>query len=336
MFALLLVLLAFLVGYSVHRGGICLVGATLEVIEHKRADTFLFVLEAMSVAFAVVLTTYLMIPMQIKFAPSIEVSSLFLSGAMLYGVGASINGGCALGTLNQLMAGRLTFLGTILGMSAGFFGFLVLHKFLPVPETITVMRVKETLYILLPLLFLAWAVILFRFWQIFVQRKLSFTERVHQFLKKPLARSFIAIFLLGVGSGMLYLLLGHSWDYSRWIMDAQKFLFLDKNSADLSSPKTFWHVSVATFGLLTGIITAALIGHSFQLSPIQMKAFLVKISGGALMGFSAGFMQGGNDTLLLYGVPTLAFHAPIAIILIIFMIGLILLLKAKLGSTTGI
>ena len=53
-------------------------------------------------------------------APNLAPSLAALFGGLLFGIGATVNGGCAYGTINGLGAGDLSFSTTLLGMVAGF------------------------------------------------------------------------------------------------------------------------------------------------------------------------------------------------------------------------
>ncbi len=329
MIFIILFSLAFLVGYSVHRGGICLVGATREVLVKKQFGGFLFIFEAMTVAFAVVLSAYLLMPMNVHFSPSIAIGNLFIAGALLYGFGAAINAGCMLGTLNRFLSGEMTYLGTIFGIGAGLFSFLLLQDTDATTTAPIAVRSSDILYFLLPLLAVAWVMILVRLCGLFFSPKRSFSERLSLFLHEPLTRGFLAIFLLGVCSGALYLILGHAWDYSKWFMSFGKILLFKSPLND-----EFLYVSTTSAGLLIGILSAAVIGKGFKRQPINWPSFLTKIIGGAMMGFATGYISGGNDTILLHAIPTLAFHAPFSLLLILLAIGVSLWLKMQFSART--
>ncbi len=324
MFVLMVILLAFGVGFSVRRGGICLVGATKEIIERKSASTLLFIIEAMTTALAITVTAAVLFPDHIKFSQSHSVTFSLIGGALLYGIGAGLNGGCALGTLNRLLSGQLNFLGTVLGIAAGFFIFLLV---MPVEEPIvkvSIMEERSALYYIVPILLIAWTIVGIRVWRFIRGFEKSSASPLTSFLHSPLTRDFISIFVLGAGAALLYLLLGHAFDYSQWIMTFERLLLEGGSISD-----RFFHVSLTTLGLLAGILVASLAAHGFKLTPIEYRLLGVKIMSGGMMGFGAGFIHGGNDTLILYGVPTTAFHAPFAIALIMVGAGFVMWLQAK-------
>ena len=123
----LIFFLAFWAGFSVRRASLCLVRATIEIIKRKPPKTIFFILQATVVALSITIPALVFFPNQISVASSYAISWYLFFGACLYGVGASLNGSCALGTLNQFMNGKVEFLFTIIGMAIGFFVFLNLE-----------------------------------------------------------------------------------------------------------------------------------------------------------------------------------------------------------------
>ncbi len=119
----LIFFLAFWAGFSVRRASLCLVRATHEIIDHKPPKTIFFVVQAMMVALSITIPAMILFPEKIFLAQSYSISPYLLVGACLYGVGASVNGACALGTLNKLMNGKIEYIASILGISLGFFIF---------------------------------------------------------------------------------------------------------------------------------------------------------------------------------------------------------------------
>ena len=328
MFILLVLLLAFGVGFSVRRGGICLVGATKEIIEQQSAKTLLFIIEAMTTALAITVTAAILFPEYIQFSKSHDLTFMLIGGALLYGIGAGLNGGCALGTLNRLMSGQLNFVGTILGIGLGFFLYLLVMPLEEAPDKYSLMEERRAFYYLIPILIIAWSIVGYRLWQFIRGREATSGSSLKAFLHAPIARDFIAIFVLGAGAALLYLLLGHAFDYSQWIMTFERILFKDAEISD-----HFIYVSLTTLGLLCGILVASIAARGFALSPVEWRLLNLKVLSGGFMGFGAGFIHGGNDTLILYGVPTTAFHAPFAIILIMVGVALVMQVQKKLNRS---
>lgn len=327
MFTLLIFLLAFGVGFSSRRGGICLVAATAEIIETGKAKTLLFVIEAMIVSLAITVPAMLLFPTSFQGSQSYGLSFLFIIGAFLYGVGGAINGGCALGSMNKLMSGHVNFFGTIIGIGIGLAIPLVFaHKSTALINE-WIMSNASTRGYLFAIVAVVWLVVLWRLWHHAFRNTHSFQELVQQFIHSALSRNVLAIFMLGACAALLFLMLGHSWDYTSWIWRFQREYLVGASRITASSQ--FITVSITTMALMLGVFTASIVAHSFQLRLFSISRFLTKLVAGGLMGYGAHYIYGGNDTLVLYGLPTAAIHAPFAILFIMLAIAMVLLFKAR-------
>lgn len=318
---LLVFLLSSLCGFSARRGTICLVRAVSEVVAGKPAKTLIFIVEAVTIALAVTIPVFLFFPDYVQLAASYRISPFLFFGALIYGVGVTINGGCAFGTLNHLMSGNINYSGTLLGMVMGFYLFQMTGAATvidPVPQSSDAFQ--NTPFLIL-ILFLSWIVIIIhgkKFLDSGIQRKLR------QFINAPIARDFIAVSLLGISSGLLFLMFGHSWDYTHWIQMSAKILAGDEEGGGI-----YLSLSIATAGALLGIFVATLLSRSFRWFAIELKMFAIRVVAGLLMGIGASLIPGGNDTLIIYGLPGIAVYAPVAIFIIMVTIALILKLNSK-------
>lgn len=81
----------------------------------------------------------------------------------------------------------------------------------------------------------------------------------------------------------------------------------------------------------TMVVSARLRG-SFRLRPIRLRPALRRIGAGALMGAGAALIPGGNDGLILFGIPSLSPHALPAWFGIVFGIWLALAVMRRLGA----
>src|SRR5215467_553774 len=127
MMLLLALLLAALLGFTAHSAGICAVKAVSEVITTRRghmlasfAKTVLWVMTGMVVLTLV--TTQRLMP------NVLSLTALPLLGGFVFGLGAALNGGCAVSTVTRLGNGELRMLVTVLGMTIAIaavdFGYL--------------------------------------------------------------------------------------------------------------------------------------------------------------------------------------------------------------------
>lgn len=281
-----------------------MVRAVSEIISKKPKKTLIFMLEAMMVSLAITTPVLLFFPEYGHVAPSYDLTLSLCAGAVVYGIGASINQSCAFGTMNQLSQGDFNFFGTVIGMVIGFavldrigrFGIYYAH----VSQDL---EGNHSVYALVVLFVLAWVMIGWIALQ-FYQSTLSFRKKMEQLLFSPVARTHLSVFILGIGSGSLYLLLGTNWDYTSWLYHAQQYATYGVVSFD----DQFEILGYTALSLVIGKVTAAYLSKNFYLRPLQISSILEKIFGGCLMGLGVGLIPGGNDTLILYSASGLATH----------------------------
>ena len=331
MIFLVLFLLAFSAGFSVRRGGICLVRATQEIIDRKPAKTMFFVMEAMTVALSITIPAMFFFPEHISLAPSYDLSVYLFAGSVLFGLGAAMNNACALGTLNKLMDGNLAHLGTILGVTAGFFLFMNLDLFLTLHKLKSTSHTELNIYLFIPLTILVWGVSLFQIFKFTKQSNEKKLTKFKHYLTSPVARDFISVSIFGFCSGVIYLLIGRSCDYTKFIMD-----MVDHTYAGATPDSYIFPILTTTVALISGMAIATILAKNFKLQSITFKNFIIKFLAGALMGTSVGLIPGGNDTIIVHGIPGLAMHAPIALMVMMMTIATVRLInKLRAPSITA-
>jgi len=314
--------LAFWAGFSVRRSSICLVRATHEIIEGKPPKTVLFVLEAMAVALSITIPAMIFFPEHVSIASSYDISFYLFTGAALYGVGAAINGACALGTLNQLMNGKIEYLATIIGLATGFLVFLNLDLFYTLYTLRKPAHTEFNAWFLVPFMFLIWGFVFFQAFKFTKQDDDIKIKKFQRYMRSPIARDFISVSIFGFCSGMIYLLLGRSWDYTKFIMDLEEHLYMG-----FLPDSTIFPVVTTTTALIMGMVIATVLSKSFQFKSAGLGRYLKRFLAGCLMGLSVGLIPGGNDTIILHGLPGLALHAPVALMIMMISIAAVILLK---------
>lgn len=322
MIYLIVLFLAFLAGFAVRRGSICLVRATHEIVERKPAKTMFFVIEAMTVALSITIPAMIFFPEYISLAKSHDLSVYLFLGASLYGIGAAANDACALGTLNQLMNGKVEYVATILGLAFGFMVFLNLDLMHAIHDLENTNNASLNIFLFIPLMLLVWAIVVLQIMSFVRESKKNKLNKFKRYLTSPVARDFIGVSIFGLCSGALFLLLGRSWDYTKLIMEVEVHLY-----AGSLPDMTILPVMMATIALITGMAIATSLSKSFKLRSSTFKAFAVKFFAGAVMGAAVGLIPGGNDTIILHGVPGLALHAPIALMVMMMTIAIIVYIK---------
>ena len=322
MLFILIFFLAFWAGFATRRASLCLVRATIEIIDRKPAKTMFFVMQAMVVALSITIPAMLLFPELISLAPSYSISVYLFLGAFLYGVGAFLNGACALGTLNQLMNGKVEYAASIVGVAVGFFCFLIIQDFIILENTHHLMMVNYKFLFLLPLMLFVWGVTIIQTRKFLKENEDTKLKKIKKYITSSVARNYIGVSIFGFCSGTLYLILGNSWDYTNFIRTTEIILFEKGGTVVNIVP-----ILITTSALIVGMGVASLLSKDFQLTRINFKGFITKLVAGSLMGFSAGLIPGGNDTLILHGIPGLAIHAPIALVTIMAAITVVTYIK---------
>ena len=296
LFSSLVLCTAFGIGYAVRRGGICSVAAARQSIlrrHHVRLRAFLI---TACWAGAIVLPLAWMAPEVVHLSPAYPVTPLVLLGGALYGVGAYFNGACAFGTLGHLAGGDTNFLGTLAGAFAG-------------ALTASLVGAGQQQMHASPLLepgpfpLLIWLT----FVSVAIVACLKRVRRQRRLVTAVDLRNWrldtgAALLIIGVGGGLLYAVAG-KWTYMSIISHRAAALVVhDGSSLGMAA-------TLSALAALAGAVFAALrAGHFRLMSPRPLPAAM-KLLGGAAMGFGAAIIPGGNDVMLLYGVPSAAGHA---------------------------
>ncbi len=144
------------------------------------------------------------------------------------------------------------------------------------------------------------ALALFGLWRLHGAWRASRIGGVHHHLTSSQWPPAFAMAVLAIANVSL-LLLAFRWPYTTLLVD----LALHRMADDVGRS-----VLVATF--LTGAIAGAVSARSFKIRFGSVQDLASRIGGGALMGFGASMIPGGNDGLVLIGLPLLQPTAIIA------------------------
>lgn len=238
----------------------------------------------------------------------------------MFGVGAAVNGGCALSTLSRLGEGEFGMLLTLATMLATALGLRFALGASMHPVALAPAH-SGFAVLIAAALGAPWATVeLVRLWRL--------TPHGAHPLRTLLATSYRlsgAALLIGLCNGVLFSAVG-PWTFTSAIERD-----LDRRLGLGSGPTVQqWILFVA---VLLGAAASALHRKRFQPRYRPSVAWLNHIAGGTLMGAGAAVTPGGNDTLILQGIPSLSPHAAPA--LVGMFAGILLTLKARraLGGT---
>ena len=320
---LAVICISFLVGFAMKRGGLCTYAATLQIIHHKRLDLMMIFLGASAWATLTVLPLYWSMPEQLSLSLTHQNSLIAVIGGAVLGVGAFINKGCFFGTFVQLVSGNLNYISTLFGLALGtVVAHLYMNNYIPNDLTFTsISNINTT-----ALLWLAGMVIFALF--------MTFTAKVssQSILKKitglqPLnlqARFYMIV--IGIGGGLLYATVS-GWNYSDVLANTTTNMI----NENMKGPTTT--ALISTIAMIVGGISAAISAKDFAIKPAQFFTTLFCFIGGTLMGIASLLTPGGNDGILLKGIPSFAPHAIIAYVVMVSVLLLLVFMFRREPST---
>ena len=288
--------LAALLGFSAHRAGLCTVKAVEEVFATRRGLMLLAFAKSVLWVAGVTLAIALFVPDARLRPESWALTFAGLGGGLLFGLGAVVNGGCAISTLNRLGSGELGMFGTLLGFGFGVVAADAGTTLGLLPPNADAPPLATTAHARAPWLLLALAA-----WMAWELVRLVRTRPrglgLRALLLADLYRLSTAAALIGIANGLLYALHG-PWIYTRTLR-------LAVGDGD-GPPLLFWALFAA---VLAGMTLSAWQRGSLRLDARPRPVWLRHFAGGLAMGAGAALVPGGNDVLLLHGIPNLSPHA---------------------------
>lgn len=280
--------LAFIAGFALQRGGICIVIAVREAVEQGRWRRFLSFLECSAWAMIGLLIVNAMGWMALGAWPQQASIQMALLGGAVFGVGALVNGACAFGSAGRFAAGELSFLAFIPGFVAGaalatVTGAAVAMR--PGPQA----PLPNAIIAGLVLALAAFAI--WRLWTAWRDAP-TLTETMARLRAPhwpaPLAMAVIAF------ANVALLTIVFAWPYTTLLVDYALARGMDLLVRTL----------IALVFLAGAAVGAATAGR-FKLRSASWRELGARLGGGALMGFGAALIPGGNDALVLLGLPLL-------------------------------
>jgi len=131
--------LAVLLGFVVHRAGLCTVRTVAEIFSSRKAYMMVTMLKTVLWVMAVSVPIFLFLPDAAAPNRSYAITTAAIIGGFMFGVGAAVNGGCAFSTLSHLANGNLCFsIGFQRGSALCASWLLDLHKRVKTTGTVTV------------------------------------------------------------------------------------------------------------------------------------------------------------------------------------------------------
>jgi uncharacterized membrane protein YedE/YeeE len=290
-------LLAFGVGFATQRGSVCGLLAARQIVETGRATRLLAFVTASLWALVIVVPLSWVTRGSFVLSPSYDAAAIAVIGGALYGLGTSLNGACMFGTLSRIASGNLSFIAALPGIALGArAGTTIASPYLAF--TLRSPLREPSLGGFALLLLAAGLVGLTAAGIIRTHRRAGL--HVGQVLRAARWRTSVAMTIIGVLGGLLFAT-GAPWSYSTLLR------LREHQEATLATATI-----VGPLGALAGALAATALGGRFALhtpSGLQLGRSLI---GGGIMGFAIILVPGGNATLLLSALPSLARHGALA------------------------
>jgi uncharacterized membrane protein YedE/YeeE len=293
-------LFAFILGFAAHRASICTVRAIAEIFTARTVHMLGSILKSALWVIAITLPIFLLVPAAGASVGGWQLTGAAMFGGFLFGIGAAANGACAYTTMARLVDGDVGMLITIVGFAAGIFAFVTLvdMHWLARPVAQPALINSANKWLLVPIAgLLIWAGYeIVKMWR---KRPKGATLRSTVFA--PQYRLSSAALLIGLSSSVIFFLIG-SPGYSATLQNVVEGFIGTR------AWPTFQR-GMLVVAVLAGMAFSTLQRGSFRIDWRPKRSWLRNFIGGALMGLGTALLPGGNDALILYGIPSLSPHA---------------------------
>lgn len=304
-FALAL-LCAATMGLAIQRGTTCTVVALDELLRTRRPTRLLAIVEASVWVGGGLLLAHAFA--QLHETPAdYAVTRWTLLGAALLGIGAVVNRGCIFGTVARFGSGEWAYAATPVGFFVGSMSVQTVFA-PPAPQVVPAGSPVLDAPAWVAWLFVGFA--LFRLARLFTQRGTSKA----QWWSPHAATTVIGITFVG-----MFLLAG-AWAYTDVLVDVVRGMAHSVAARALLA-----------LALLLGAIAGGIIDRPLRGVPVTAVAVARCFMGGVLMGWGGLLVPGGNDGLILLGMPLLWPYAWAAFAVMCVVITLSLMLAQRLS-----
>ena len=278
---------AALLGAAAHRGGLCTVRAVAEVLTTRRGHILWSFLKA-----SLWTTSFLALAAAAgRAAPlaSFSFDWIVVAGGLLFGIGAALNGACALSTFARLAEGHVAMAFAPLGWLAGMAALAEVAPGTPPSGQAAALPG----WLALPALVWIGA------------EGVRLVRRLRRDGLGPGGAAAwplsLAVLVMAAAYAAL-LLAGAPWSFTSTALCTTGA----GATTSCDAPGLLWPITGAAFAGMAG--SAALRG-SFRLRRPRPRAALRHLAAGVTMGAGAALIPGGNDGLILFGLPSLSPHA---------------------------
>ncbi|WP_244428330.1 YeeE/YedE family protein [Sinorhizobium fredii] len=288
----LLGVIAFVLGFALNHASICTVIATKELISEKKPARFIALVECAVWAALAYAMLGIAPMMQEGWLPL----SYFVPAAILFGLGTYVNGTCVFGSVGHIGNGETEFGFALLSIFAVFY---IESRFGLLPDQPPISGSPPLGAVLLALALLA---------------ILALRLGVSLQSRSDFWRLTLSMGAIGITSTILAVF-------------APEFSITASVGSIVSIPVAGAVILVCMFS--GSLASARVRKHRFTLKWPTIKGTARRTLGGILMGLGALLIPGGNDTVLLIGLPMGAWQAALAYALFVATLAALI---AKFGS----
>jgi len=293
-------LFAALLGFAAHRASICTVRAVSEVMSARTGFMLVSIFKSALWVIALTLPFIWLAPATASGISGWTLTGAAVLGGFTFGTGAALNGACAYSTMARLMDGEVRMVLSIGGFAVGILVFVLLvdsHWLMrPVRTPALIGTLAAWSYAVAAALLAFMAYEIARLW-----RHRAKDEGVMRIVCAKQYRLSSAALLIGLSSSIIFLLIG-SPGYTITMQNMVESAI----GLRVAPPPERWVLLVA---VLAGMLISTLERGSFRIDWRPRLGWLRNVAGGILMGLGTAMLPGGNDALILYGIPTLSPHA---------------------------
>jgi toxin CptA len=273
-------------GYAIQQGSTCTVAAINEYLDKGTVNRFKSLIETALWVLIGELFLFRLGWANLEL-PIWQISTVSILGAMLLGLGAYINGACAVGTIARIGNAEWDYFITIIGFFCGALLLPNLHLDELHPTAIghtSIPNVPDWLLIILGCL------LAYRAWQLF-------QKGLHPYFLTVV----VGIFFLAL------LVFEHAWSYTDLLVDIAQL----KDVSYL--PRVILFIT-----FLGGAVWGGRNNRKSSPKKIVTKHHIIRrFIGGAAIGFATGLLPGSHDSLILLYMPMLILNAWLGFIVIV-------------------
>ena len=281
-------LCAGIMGYAIQRGATCTVAAVDEIVTQRTCQRLISLLEAalwVAGGLAIAQTLHLLPQMPAGYSTS----AWTVIGGALLGLGAYVNGACVFGAIARFGSGEWAYIVTPIGFYLGCLSVVPLFG-VPMPRQLPYGSPVLAASAAIAVVFAIYAL-----WRLGRSWRRggggAGSARWHEALAARIWSPHTATTVIGVTFVLMLLLVG-GWAYTDVLAELARGMTASVGAR-----------SVLALALLAGAVLGGWTARRFRSTRVSFGQVLRCLSGGVLMGWGSLLLPGGNDGLILVGMP---------------------------------